>query len=115
MFCHQRLRRIEDKLDELKRLVRFIIKQGDEIMSKESELLEAIQAETDAGVAAIMLLDKVVSDLADIKAGMDPQSAEKLEEALTKVKANTAAWAAAVVRNTPAEDPSGDGDHVPGM
>jgi hypothetical protein len=106
----KRLARIERKLD---RLAYIIIKQGEAIMSKEADLLAAIQEETDAGTAVIALLDKVVDDLADIKAGMDPDSAAKLDEALAKVKANKEAWAAAVVRNTASENP--EADHSAGM
>jgi hypothetical protein len=105
---HKHLLRIEWKLDK-------IINQGVEIMGREADLLAAIIEETEAGKAVVLLLDKVAEDLAEIKEHIDPDAAAILDEALAKVKANKEAWAAAVIKNTPAEDPSGDGDHVPGM
>ena len=82
-------------------------------MSKEAELLAAIQEETDAGTAVVMLLDKVVGDLADLKATMDPDASAKMDEAIAKIKANKDAWAAAVVRDTPSENV--EADHAAGM
>lgn len=84
-------------------------------MSKEGELLAAIQEETDAGTAVVMLLDKVVGDLADLKAQMvDPVSAELLDKAIAQLKANKDNYAAAVVRDTPAEGGAID-PHAAGM
>ena len=93
-------------LNRVERYLTYVLEQGDYIMTKEAELLAAIQEETDAGTAVIMLLDKVVGDLADLKATMDPDAAAKMDEAIAKIKANSANWAAAVVRDTAAEDPN---------
>ena len=95
-------------LNRISFYLQILLEQGDYIMTKEAELLAAIQEETDAGTAVIMLLDKVVGDLADLKATMDPDASAKLDEAIAKIKANSANWAAAVVRDTKAEDQPAD-------
>ncbi len=87
--------------------------QGDKLMSKEQDVLDAVGAETDAGEAVVKLLDGIADDLATLKAGMDPAAAAKLDEAVAKLKANAAVYAAAVVRDTPAEAPADA--HAAGM
>ncbi len=81
-------------------------------MSKEQDVLDAVSAETDAGEAVVKLLDAIAADLSTLKAGMDPAAAAKLDEAVAKLKANAAIYAAAVVRDTPAENP--DAAHAAG-
>ncbi len=100
-------------LNRINFYLQILLEQGDYIMTKEAELLTAIQEETDAGTAVVMLLDKVVGDLADLKATMDPDASAKLDEAIAKIKANKDNWAAAVVRDTPSENP--DAAHAAGM
>jgi hypothetical protein len=101
-------------LNRIEFYLNIVLEQGDYIMTKEAELLTAIQEETDAGMAVVMLLDKISGDLADLKATMDPDAAAKLDEAIGKIKANKEAWAAAVVRDTPAEGGAVD-PHAAGM
>lgn len=69
-------------------------------MATGQEILDALEAETDAGTAVVMLLDKVVVELRDMKASMDPADQAKLEDALAKINANKEAWAQAALRNT---------------
>ncbi len=82
-------------------------------MSKEQDVLDAVGAESDAGQAVVKLLDAIAAQLSDLKAGMDPASAAKLDEAVAKLKANAAIYAAAVVRDTPADNP--DAAHAAGV
>jgi len=100
MTLRRDLSRIEWKLD---RLTDITLKLGANLMSREQDVLDAVNAETDAGQAVVALLDGIAADLAELKAGMDPASAAKLDEALAKLVANKDVYAAAVVRNTPVD------------
>ncbi len=95
------------------RQLNTLIDQGDKLMSREQDVLDAVSAETDAGEAVVKLLDAIATDLSALKAGMDPAAAAKLDEAVAKLKANAAVYAAAVVRDTPVDNP--DAAHAAGM
>lgn len=87
-------------LREIIRLLRILTNQGVIAMATGQEILDALEAETDAGTAVVMLLDTVVAELRDVKASMDPADQAKMDEALAKINANKETWAAAALRNT---------------
>ena len=67
---------------ELVRELRLSTRRGVELMAREQELLDKIQAETDAGIALIGVLEMVAQMLRD--AGTDQA---KIDQAIAKMKA----------------------------
>ena len=97
-----------EQLGYIIHLLKTLVKQGAIHMAREQEMLDELSAETSAGQAVVKLLDEVVAMLA--AAGTDQA---KIDQALGMVKANKEMWAAAVVKNTPSEDPGAE--HAAGM
>lgn len=82
---------------EILRLLRLLVAGEVIIMSNQERFRAALEANTNAERAAIVLLGSISSRLRELEA-LNPQIGEFAD----LLEANTAAWAAAVVANTPA-------------
>jgi hypothetical protein len=93
------LQRIEAKIDLI---MTYLKKEGERSMAREQELLDAIQAETNAGVAMSLLLDSIADDLSALKSSLDPTAQAKIDEAIARISSNKENWVAKTLENTPA-------------
>ena len=93
------LTKIDRKLDSI---FDWLKQERERDMAREQEILDNIQAETDAGTAMGMLLDKIAQDLSNLKASLDPAAQAKIDEAITRIQANKDSWVAKTLANTPA-------------
>lgn len=95
-----KLETIEGKLDAVIGLLQQVLKREGAIMKELDDLEKQVKANTDAEQSAIVLLGKLHDLL--VAAGTDPAKLKKLADDLNTSKTDLAA---AVVANTPAENP----------
>jgi hypothetical protein len=82
---------------EILRLLRILVTGEVIIMTNQERFRAALEANTSAEKSAALLLSSISARLRELEA-VNPQIGELADQ----LEANTAAWAAAVVANTPA-------------
>lgn len=92
----------EIKVDAIhnRALLLNVLQQERQIMSLETELNDAVSAETTVDQSIVTLLNGIAAQLAAALASATPDAA--VQAAIDGIKANSAAIAAAVTANTPA-------------
>jgi chromosome segregation ATPase len=103
MFRKQ-FREIKIQLNRLERMMRALLQQGAHILADLSTLTSAVEANADAEQSAILLIQELAAEIANVssdQAAVDALAAQLQDQA--------AALAAAVVANTPVA-PGGGGD-----
>ena len=87
------------RLDAMSTKLDLIHNRQETIMTVMDDLNAAVQRNTDAEAGVVTLLQGISQQLKDAQAANDPAA---IQAVITRIDANTAAAAAAVVANTPA-------------
>lgn len=103
-----RIKRIEQKLDEVLLILKSLVKENKEMDTAIQALIDQAHKNTDAEAAAVAAINALAAKLAAAIANATLSDADRatLNQEVTDMQTSAAAIAAAVVANTPAAPPA---------